>query len=190
MEGPRRHRLPRDAADMIALLRFDSFVLDELIVEHNEEFAPDKEGEPDYSISIDYNLLKREGLPSFLIRMLVDLSPRDGCKACSFRRLRVVMVGFFSFPPDTPEDRVRQLTPLNQLAMLYGTARGVVANITGMGRSGVFVLPSVNFHEICRAKAAEAEAAEQAASSKPRRRRRVAASHNGAGALGESVDKA
>ena len=60
--------------------------------------------------------------------------------------------GFFSFPPDTEEETIQKMVGLNALAVLYGIARGVVAQVTANGPHGKFILPTVNFVEMLKKK--------------------------------------
>jgi preprotein translocase subunit SecB len=59
-------------------------------------------------------------------------------------RLRLKLSDVFSFRPNTPADRQERMITVNGPAILYGVARGIVAETTGAGRHGKYVLPSVD----------------------------------------------
>ncbi|NOY64146.1 MAG: hypothetical protein GXO97_01905, partial [Nitrospirae bacterium] len=61
--------------------------------------------------------------------------------------------GFFSFPEGTEEETIKKMIGLNGLVILYGTARGIVAQATANCLHGKFILPSVNFIELVKKKA-------------------------------------
>jgi preprotein translocase subunit SecB len=60
--------------------------------------------------------------------------------------------GYFSFNGDDSDDTVYQLMNVNGPSILYGIARGIIANFTGMARTGAILLPSVNFVELVKQK--------------------------------------
>lgn len=59
---------------------------------------------------------------------------------------RVQCEGYFTVVnSEQPEDRQRKLVAVNAPTILYSMAREMVASITGRGRHGKFLLPSVSF---------------------------------------------
>lgn len=59
---------------------------------------------------------------------------------------RVHCEGYFTVvDAEMPEDRHRKLVAVNAPTILYSMARDIVATITGRGRHGKFLLPSVSF---------------------------------------------
>lgn len=59
---------------------------------------------------------------------------------------RVQCEGYFTVVNnEQPEDRQRKLVAVNAPTILYSMARDMVATITGRGRHGKFLLPSVSF---------------------------------------------
>ncbi len=57
------------------------------------------------------------------------------------------ITGFFSFAKGTDEQMIEKMIPLNGLAILYGIARGVVAQATANSMHEKFILPTVNLVE-------------------------------------------
>jgi len=58
---------------------------------------------------------------------------------------RLQMYGIFSFESGTADDTQERLVHVSGPAMLYGIARGVLAQSTALGPHGRYLLPSINF---------------------------------------------
>ena len=139
----------------ISPLRLDEFGLEELVLEATP-FLPQKPpADEEYVFKeIDFELEKHTEKEIFRIRLVIELlSNPDAEEQTALRRLRMVLWGVFSFAEGTAQELIDKLTPLNQVAILYGMARGLIAGLPSTARTGTFLLPSVNFVEVLKRKA-------------------------------------
>lgn len=100
-----------------------------------------------YNCYVEPAVRKRRGHWDFRVSLDVAFMPLEG-ETCRFDLIGVRLVGLFHLPDDTEESLVKTLVPLNCLAILYGIARGAVAQATGMVPGGPMILPPVNFVEV------------------------------------------
>jgi len=132
---------------MQALLNINDYVVEELTVKGNADYqkpAKEQQGQIDIAFKA-----KRKGKePSFMITMIIELNKSKQAFANNAYYVYLKINGFFGFPKDTPEEIMQKMIGLNGLVMLYGIARGVVAQATANGAHGKFVLPAVNFIEL------------------------------------------
>jgi preprotein translocase subunit SecB len=104
-----------------------------------------------YDYSLDVDVRKRRNQWGFRVSLDVTFKPKEG-DVCRLDCVRVALVGLFHLPDDTDKELVEKLVPLNCYAILYGIARGTVAQATGMVPGGPFMLPAVNFVETLKQK--------------------------------------
>jgi preprotein translocase subunit SecB len=57
----------------------------------------------------------------------------------------IQIVGFFSVDPRFPKDKTGELIQINGPAVLYGTAREILVQVSSRGYWGPIILPTVNF---------------------------------------------
>lgn len=164
-------------AIVVAPLRLDEFFVETLNI--NVPFQPiQKVGERRGPIpEVEISSIRR--VPNQL-RFLVSLDIRliwnqeaDASAAHASVHLRVV--GFFSFEPETDEHQAHHMISLNAPAILYGIARGIVAQTLALTTLQKVILPSVNFVEVMRQREANAKASESRGTPPSTGRRRVRA---------------
>ena len=132
---------------MQALLNINDYVVEELTVKGNSDYQkPAKvlEGQ----IDIDFNAKRKDKEPLFMITMFIELNKSKQAFANNPYYVYLKINGFFGFPKGTDEETMQKMISLNGLVMLYGVARGVIAQVTANGAHGKFVLPAVNFIEL------------------------------------------
>jgi preprotein translocase subunit SecB len=154
---------------MIASLQLDDFVLEELVIRANPFPITDGDNDQKYTLSSDFDLDKREGAPVLGLRLAINVDGDTSSAAHVFSNVRIVLIGFFSFAEGSPEEYIRAVTPGNQLSILYGIARGIVATATGTAAGGKINLPPVNINDMIQAKLARIQKDEKPA--KPVRKR-------------------
>jgi preprotein translocase subunit SecB len=136
---------------MQSLLNINDYFVEELRVKTNvahKEGTSAEEGALETSVGI-----KRKGKePHFMIQMKIELNrdKADFDKARYYVYLDIS--GFFNFAEGTDEETIRKMIGLNGPAILYGVARGVVAQATANCQHGKFVLPAMNFVKALRRK--------------------------------------
>jgi len=137
---------------MLAQLEINQYFVDKYTIEANPSF--DGQDESTDQIDIDFAMARAsDGSPNFELRLFIDLNKEEEFFSKAPYRVHLQVTGYFSFPEDTEEKMIQKLIAPNGLAILYGCARNVVSQITGIGRFGRVTLPSVNFLEIIKEKA-------------------------------------
>lgn len=131
---------------MQSLLNIDEYFVDELQVKTNPNYKKQKKeekGEISTAISI-----KRKGKePFFMIQMKIELNKAQKVFSSAPYYLLLEISGFFSFMSEINEETINKMIGLNGPVILYGVARGVVAQATANCRHGKFILPTVNLLE-------------------------------------------
>lgn len=105
-------------------------------------------------ISFTPEVRRHKDGPLFWISLRVDLSWLNDTKS-PFEAISIALDGFFSFPKGTGEDTIKNYVPVLCLVNLYGTARGIVSQATGVCEGGPFILPLVDMNEVLRQWAAK-----------------------------------
>lgn len=141
---------------MQAQLNIDNYFVDDLVMKANPK--PPNVREKQSVIGVDFDIKSKHGDPlSYAIFMTLSVNGKDEELENAEYRIALRIAGYFHFEKETPKEMIGKLIAPNGLAMLYGVARGVVAQATANGRHGKFVLPSLNFIEIIQKKAKGAE---------------------------------
>ena len=104
-------------------------------------------GLSNYDLIVEVSTRKKRDAMSFKVGLALTLKSVQG-SPCRYKKLHIHLVGVFDLPEDTQEELVRQLMPLNCLAILHGFGRGVLAQVTGLNPGGPVILPAVNFVEV------------------------------------------
>ena len=143
---------------MISPLHLDHFWVEELIV---KSIPPEPGGShPDKQTylfrEVDFDVDRHLEKNLLRVRLVVDIeADPDANTPSPLRQFRIVILGIFSFSEGTDQEFIDKITPLNQVSILYGIARGLAASIPIKERTGSLLLPSVDFWEVLRAKAEE-----------------------------------
>ena len=157
-QGAQLVRTPQTAP-----LSLETINLRRLVIEGPSLVEPTSEPpmlEPD----VDFDMLQAEEGWTFFVTLSLSYTAIDGDAR---DRIKIEIEGLFTLPEDTPEERVWQLVPGNCLAMLFGAARGIIAQSTGTTHRGAYCLPSMNFVPLIEKKAREqAELVEEPAATK------------------------
>lgn len=132
---------------MQSLLDISDYSVDELHVKANPAYNCDGTPEEPNVLETSIGVKRRGKEPHFMVKMTLEL---NGDKE-DFDRARyhiyLDISGFFGFTDGTDEETIKKMIGLNGPAILYGIARGVVAQATANCRHGKLVLPAVNFVE-------------------------------------------
>lgn len=142
-----------------APLQLELYRLEKVVAEFDDRwFAVDEaeaEETPEYVVNSDYDLYSHdEREDAYMVRLVVECKPPEE-RILRFKQISVAVWGIFTVSEDVEEDVVARLVPCNCLAILHGTARGIVLNATGSCPGGPFLLPTVNYIEIVQQKAEE-----------------------------------
>jgi preprotein translocase subunit SecB len=132
-------------------LRLDEFVLESFRIRTNlADPWPSGASGGVPVVDVDFHALgARSGR-----RFLVPLSIRVNRRRQDFTRfgyaVDVSIFGYFSIEGDIDDDTAHQMINLNAPSILYGIARGIVAQGLSLTRAGKIILPSINFVELLR----------------------------------------
>ncbi len=112
-----------------------------------EWFEPEKATEIRLRFSFDYDVAYNRDDPNYYrltFRMSgqPDVSPKAGYE------IDTEIVGYFSFPKETPKDQKEYLIRINGTTILYGILRGELASVTGMFPHGKITLPTVMMQDV------------------------------------------
>lgn len=133
---------------MLALINLDEYFIEEFIVKLNPSFNPEEPTKGD--IFVDFDMLKNDKNDHlFKISMTIELNKnKENSPYYIFFKIN----GFFSYDKTASEEYIQKTIAQNAPSILYGVARGIIAQITSNYEFGKFILPSVNFIEILKRK--------------------------------------
>lgn len=153
---------------MQALLNIKEYFVDEISIKTNPDY--EKKELSCGSVKVEFDIRRSDSNPlEFMIPMTIFLNSEevDFCNADYCVMLK--LTGFFEFAAGADEETINRMIGPSGLSILYGIARGIVAQATGNCWHGKFILPSLNFIEILK------ERAEQLAKSAARPKKKVKA---------------
>lgn len=137
---------------MLAQLNLNEYFVDELAFVANHDHV--SSGTRTAALDMDFDISRNPSKPlEFMISMTVDINRRDEDFQNSDYRVHLKLTGFFSFTDGTTEETISSMIAPNGLSILYGVARGTVANATATSWNGKFVLPAMNLTELIKQKA-------------------------------------
>ncbi len=128
-------------------LKIDQYFVDEIHVKANPEYQEPKKGTREAKLTASMNVRRREKLPEFMITIELHVNKSEADFKANPYYVFLKITGFFSFAKGTDEQTIEKMIPLNGLAILYGIARGVVAQATANSMHEKFILPTVNLVE-------------------------------------------
>lgn len=119
----------------------------QLALAANEKVANDAEMPIEttrhYSVSSNNDRVWKVGLDVVFGKPTDGVSPYFGS---------VQVEGVFEINPTYPAEKMQELLAITGASILYGSVREMIASISARGPRGVFLLPSVSFYQIDRAK--------------------------------------
>jgi preprotein translocase subunit SecB len=142
-------------------LDIDSYYLNELVFRAFDEYDESRASAGGFGVDFD---VQRDANDRHAFRIIMRVNfASDGYipEANPAYGISLMIVGDFSFANGTDEDLMQRMVRINGSSILYGIARGIVGQATGASKHGQFVLPTVNFVEIVKAKAAAIAAEER-----------------------------
>jgi len=152
---------------MISPLQLNHFFTEELVVEGNPSYVPKGENRNDGKYECQVEVGRATTVSGrYQVKLLVTVDPSPKAPALDPYRIRIRLVGWFGFSKGIPEETMNHMANLNGSSILFGLARGLVAQVTGTGRHGGYLLPTVNFVEMFKEKKRE-----QARPSRPSRKK-------------------
>ena len=140
---------------MNALLNIDEYFVEDIHVKTNPAYRESDQESEAGQIKASIEVRRRGPEPEFMISMTVEVNKEKQAFLASRYYVLVSIAGYFSFAPNVDETTIERMIGLNAPSILYGIARGVVAQTTGNCRYGKFILPTVNFVELTKKETSE-----------------------------------
>lgn len=134
-------------------LKIDQYFVDEVHIRVNPQYREPKKASHEAKLTALIGIKRRGKLPEFMINIEVEVNKSEADFRVNPYYIFLKITGFFSFTEGTDEQTIERMIPLNGPAILYGIARGVVAQATGSSIHDKFILPTVNFVEVTKRQA-------------------------------------
>lgn len=132
--------------EITSLMRLDRYVLRSLNIEtHFPEGKREPADNGKCSLSLSPAIRKRKDALAFWVSLRVEVAWPQASLA-PFKSISIALDGFFSFPKGTLESTANKFVPVLCMTNLYGIARGIVSQATGICEGGPFVLPLVDMN--------------------------------------------
>lgn len=132
---------------MSAPLLLDSYFIEEVHVETNIKYR--SAGEIDTLLDVDVEEARqrraKDGAQPFSMRLSVNTNSKPETFKKAKYRISLVLFAQFHIAPGVPRDLADRLVALNAPSILYGLARGHVAQATALCPWGRALLPTFNF---------------------------------------------
>lgn len=137
---------------MLSPMQLSNYFIEELVIRENSAFDPSPQIERNPG-RINCTLKFGRAVQAedhFKLEMSISVEPSLTPPALDPYSIVIRIVGLFSFPPDAniPFEQMDKLVSLNGSGILLGLARGLVAQATGIGQHGKYLIPPVNLVEL------------------------------------------
>ena len=129
------------------VLDLDEYVVERLSVESNPSFSMEKDVDCELKILPE---IAQHAEVDTLFKVGIDIRVRGNSRRNAPYSISLRILGFFRFADKTSVETRRKMLATNALPILYGVARGVVAQLTAQCVSGKYILPTINFVELIR----------------------------------------
>jgi preprotein translocase subunit SecB len=124
----------------------EDFRIEKVLITPRPNFninSPEVSGEFDIEIQIAQN---KENTNMYLVILKIVFADKENKDNFPYN-LEFQINGIFSINDDMSEEEKEKLIALNAVSILYGVARGEIANFTANFKYEKFILPSYNFVE-------------------------------------------
>lgn len=129
---------------MQSLLNIYDFTIEELHIRANDQYTIKTKGEKT-EVDTVVSVRRKADTADFLVRLRIEVNKAKQVFAKAPYYILLDISGFLGFAEGTDEETIRRMIGINGPVIIYGVARGIVAQATANGRHGKFVLPTVNF---------------------------------------------
>lgn len=130
---------------MLSPLQLSAVRLERLVLRAAAPSPAPSETE-DYRVTLSHRelpLTSTSGAKRLQLRVRLMPDKKES-SARSFDEIDIIVSGRFSFAEDATDKHRKMLFPLAAVSVLFGFARGIVAQTTGLFPTGTFLLPPVN----------------------------------------------
>jgi preprotein translocase subunit SecB len=136
---------------MLSPMQLNNYFVEELVIRQNSAFDPSpiERNEGRITCNIDFGRAV-QAEEHFKLGLTIGVEPALTPPALDPYTISIKIVGFFSFPqtPKLSFEEMSKLVSLNGASILLGLARGLVAQSTGVGQFGKYLLPPINLVEV------------------------------------------
>jgi len=137
---------------MQALLNIKEYFIDEISIKTNPDYQ--KKELDSGNVKVEFDIRRNNSNPlEFMIPLTIFLNNEEADFCAAEYCVVMKLTGFFEFTAETDEETINRMIGPSGLSILYGVARGIIAQTTGNCWHGKFILPSLNFIEILKDKA-------------------------------------
>jgi len=137
-----------------AQLQLDGYIAEELSYRFNRQLKQKPNTAFVSRVGVDFDVKEnKEDKDQFLIVQMIQVNRREEDFKKSRYQINMRLLGRFRFESGIKEDVKNRMIFNNGPSILYGIARGIVAQLTGALGTEKFILPAVNFLAIAEKKA-------------------------------------
>ena len=134
---------------MLSPMQLLSARLESLAIDVNPNFEAGGQKPAAFAIAHHCELAHNEDRSQCMVLLRVDCKPKARTtKNHAFKRVSAVVRGFFALPAEIPEETAQNVVPLSCMAVLYGIARGFVAQATALAPGGPVFLPLMDLSDL------------------------------------------
>lgn len=136
---------------MLSPMQLNNYFVEELGFKQNAAFDPSPIERNAGLINCTLNIGRAiQAEEHFQLEMTISVEPSLTPPALDPYTISIKLIGLFSFPsePKLSFDQMDKLVSLNGSSILLGLARGLVAQATGVGQFGKYLLPPINLVEM------------------------------------------
>lgn len=151
-----------------SLMQLDWCIMTGLHIEPNYEKLPENPCEEAVKVDVANEVRKHHSAAKYMVAATFTFTWED--HSFLYHKIEIGLRGLFSFPDDTTEDVISSYVPVLCVTNLYGTARGIVTQATGICPGGAYFLPLLDMNKAMRGSLEEEPAEEKP---KPRNRKRI-----------------
>ena len=141
-------------------LQLEQCTLTKMVIQTRLNGHLGTETEDAADIKLTYNVRPHKTSLKFLVPFNLSISwPEDVPSA--YDQIDIALNGIFSFPADTEDEVIQHYVPMLCLTNLYGIARGIIAQTTGMCQDGPYLLSLINMEQLLQGMPAEEDEVEE-----------------------------
>lgn len=123
-------------------LEIQNYFIEEISLKTNKGFDRSKTLQAEVAVSCEIQQRKDDNFRYRIgMEIKVDVSP--GAQNVPYN-IHLIIVGFFHFDNTIDQETIDRMLVNNGTSIVYGLARGIVAQVSANGPNGKFILPIMN----------------------------------------------
>ena len=133
---------------MKARLQLKDYWLEDLQWSPIEPPAASQDADDSILPKLRLSVHQKEDSSEYLCELQIFLTKGQALKAGAPYQFRLQLLGQFEFLEGTSTETQHRMIHVNGSSILYGVARGVLAEATSQARAGKYILPAINLIEL------------------------------------------